>query len=121
MQDLRVVGIPTSSLRRRDDEHGQDQPHWLVLCMMVRIITPVMALPKIAPIIQAKQISRVLLAIAWALCLKIKSVIHRIGANIFFTSLSFSGLSRGPLVFPQSSELPRCDRGCMLGSVEAKV
>jgi hypothetical protein len=94
MQDLRVVGIPTSSLRRRD-EHGQDQPHWLVLCMMVRIITPVMALPKIAPIIQAKQISRVLLAIAWAPSLKIKSVIHRISLNNRFTSSSHAFGSRG--------------------------
>jgi hypothetical protein len=63
--------------------------------MIVRIITPVRALPKIAPIIQAKQISRVLLVIAWAPSLKIKSVRHRINSNSRLTSASLTFGSRG--------------------------
>jgi hypothetical protein len=46
-----------------------------------KIITPVRALPKIAPIIQAKRSSRLLLVIARAPSLKIKSVSHRTNLN----------------------------------------
>jgi hypothetical protein len=63
--------------------------------MKVKIITPVRALPKIVPIIQAKQISRVLLVIAWAPSLKIKSVIHRTILYFLATFLRGAGVGFG--------------------------
>jgi len=72
--------------------------------MKEKIITPVRALPKIVPIIQAKQISRVPLVIAWTPSLKIKSVIHR-------TILRLGALARASRCLGRSIAIQRleCD------------
>jgi hypothetical protein len=77
--------------------------------MKVKIITPVRALPKIVPIIQAKQISRVLLVIAWAPSLKIKSVIHR--TILYFLATFLRGEGAG-FAFPVLSASALWWHGC---------